>query len=51
MDEKIPIPLYAEHLHFLLTRCGWRVAKTRGHCTFGQKKFKKDFVIMNQVSK
>ena len=51
MHEKIPIPLYAEHLHFLLTRCGWRVTKTRGHYTFEQKKFKKGFVIMNQVSK
>ena len=51
IDEKILIPLYAEHLHFLLTRCGWRVAKTRGHYTFGQKKFKKDFVVMNQVSR
>ena len=27
MDEKIVIPLYAEHLHFLLSRCGWRVIK------------------------
>ena len=51
MHEKIPIPLYAEHLHFLLTRCSWRVTKTRGHYTFEQKKFKKGFVIMNQVSK
>ena len=51
MDEKIAIPLYAEHLHFLLTRCGWKVTKIRGHYTFEQKKFKKDFVIMNQVSR
>ena len=51
MDEKIAIPLYAEHLHFLLSRCGWRVTKIRGHYTFEQKKFKKDFVIMNQVSR
>ena len=51
MDEKIAIPLYAEHLHFLLSRCGWRVTKIRGHYTFEQKKFKRDFVIMNQVSK
>ena len=27
MDEKIVIPLYAEHLHFLLSRCVWRVIK------------------------
>ena len=51
MDEKIAIRLYAEHLHFLLSRCGWRVTKIRGHYTFEQKKFKRDFVIMNQVSR
>ena len=51
MDEKITIPLYAEYLHFLSTRCGWRVTKIRGHYTFEQKKFNKDFVIMNQVSR
>ena len=33
MGEKIAIPLYAEHLHFLLTRCGWKVTKIRGHYT------------------
>ena len=49
MDGKIAIPLYAEHLHFLLTRCGWKVTKIRGHYTFEQKKVKKVFVIMNQV--
>ena len=27
MDEKIRIPLYVEHLHLLLTRCGWRIGK------------------------
>ena len=51
MDEKIAIPLYAEHLHLLLSRYGWRVTKFRGHYTFEQKKFKMDFVIMNQVSR
>ena len=51
MDEEIVIPLYAEHLQFLLTRCGWKVTKIRGHYTFEQKKFQKDFVIMNQVSR
>ena len=25
MDKKITIPLYDEHLHFLLTRCEWKV--------------------------
>ena len=51
MDQKITISLYADHLHFLLTRCGWEVTKIRGHYTFEQKKFKKVFVIMNQVSR
>ena len=38
------------HLHFRLTRCGWKVTKIRRHYTFEQKKFKNDFVIMKQVS-
>lgn len=49
MDEKIAIPLYTEYLHFLLTRYGWKVKKILAHYTFKQKKFKKDFVIMNQI--
>ena len=32
-------------------RCGWKVTKIRGHYSFEQKKFKKHFVIMNQVSR
>ena len=51
IDEKIAIPLYTEHLHFFLSRCGWRVTKISGHYTIEQKKFKRDFVIMNQVSR
>ena len=43
MDEKIAIPLYADHLHFLLTRCGWRVTKIRGHFTFELKKIQERF--------
>ena len=50
MDKKIAISLYAEHLHLLMARCGWRVSNVRAHYTFEQSKFKKDFVIMNQVS-
>ena len=34
-----------------MTRCGWKVTKIGGHYTFEQKKIKKDFVIMNQVSR
>ena len=51
MDKKITIVLYAEHFHLLMTRCGWRVWNVRAHYTFEQSKFKKDFVIMNQVSR
>ena len=53
MDETIAIPLFAEHLHLLITRWEWRVRKIRGHYTFEQEqsKSKKEFVIMNQVSR
>ena len=51
MDKKIAIPLYAEHLHLLMTRCDWRVSNVGAHYNFEQSKFKKDFVIMNQVSR
>ena len=51
MDEKIEIPLYEDHLYCLLSKCCWKVTKIRVHYTFEQKEFKKDFVIMNQVSR
>ena len=41
MDKKFAIPLYAEHLHFLILRCGWRVSNERTHSTFEQSKLKK----------
>ena len=50
MDKKFHSPLYAEHLHFLLSKCGQRVRNVLAHYTFEQLKFKKDFVIMNHVS-
>ena len=37
-------------LRLLFTRCGWCVTKIREHYTFEQFKFKKDFVVMNQVT-
>ena len=49
MKKKIFLPLYAEHLQFLITRAGWLVTKIYAHYTFEQCAFKKDFVIMNQV--
>ena len=48
MKEKKFIPLYAEHIHFLLTRAGLLVTKIDAHCTFEQSPFKKEFVTMNQ---
>ena len=40
-DEKITIPFSVEHLHFLLTRFGWKVTKIRGHYTFEEKNSRK----------
>ena len=49
MDKKFAISLYAEYLHFLSSRSGWRFSDVRTHYTFEQSKFKKEFVIINQV--
>ena len=49
MEKKIFIPLYAEHLYFLVTSCGWKMTKFYAHYTFEQSKFKNDLIIMNQV--
>ena len=49
-DKKF-IPLYAEHIHFLVTRAGWLVTKIYQHFTYEQSKFKQDFVFMNQKSR
>ena len=49
-DQKY-IPLYAEDLHFLITRAGWLVTHIYEHFSFEQSKFKKDFVVMNQKSR
>ena len=45
------IPLYAEHLHFLIKRAGWLVTHIYEHFTYEQFKFKKDFVVMNQKAR
>ena len=49
MKRKVFIPLYAEHIHFLVKRAGCLVTKIYAHYTFEQSKFKKDFIIMNQI--
>ena len=51
MDKKNATLLYAEHLHLLISRCGWRVTKVRGHYTFEQSEFKEEFGVMNQISR
>ena len=48
LDEKKCIPLYSEHLHFLIKRAGWLVTSIYKHFTFEPSKFKEDFVIMYQ---
>ena len=48
-DANIAIPLYAEHLHLLISKCGWR--KNKRSLYLKQSKFKKELVIMNQVSR
>ena len=42
------IPLYAEHLHFLIKKAVWLVTKIYENYTFGRAKFKQEFVLMNQ---
>ena len=51
MKKKKNLPLYAEHLHFLIIRARRLVTKIYAHYTFEQSPFKKDFVMMNQVSR
>ena len=51
IDKKYFIPIYAEHLRFLITRCTWTVTRIYFHFTFEQEMFKKEFVISNQVAK
>ena len=51
LEEKNFIPLYAEHIHFLVKRAGWLVTKIYQRFTFEQSNFEKDFVVMNQKSK
>ena len=47
LKEKV-YTLYAEDLHFLITRTGWLITHIYQHFTFEQSKFNKDFVLMNQ---
>lgn len=47
MKQKRFIPLYTEHLHFLVSRARWLVTKIYKQHTFEQAPFTKEFVTMN----
>ena len=49
--EKKIIPMYLEHLAFVIKRTGWKVTQIHAHLTFEQKRFKKKFILMNQKSR
>ena len=51
MLKKRFIPMYLEHLAFVIKRAGWKVTKIHAHLTFEQKRFKKKFILMNQKSR
>ena len=48
MKEKKFVPLYVEHLHFLMTGARWVIIKIYKHYIFEQAPFKKEFVTINQ---
>lgn len=48
MKEKKFVPLYVEHLHFLVTGARWVIIKIYKHFIFEQAPFKKEFVTINQ---
>ena len=45
------VPIYLEELKFAIVRCGWKVTKLYKHYYFVQKRFKRDFIFMNQKSR
>ena len=49
--QKKCFPMYIEHLSIVIKRLGWHVTKIHKHITFEQQRFKKDFIIKNQVSR
>ena len=49
--QKRCFPMYIEHLSIVIKRLGWHVTKIHKHITFEQQRFKKDFIIKNQVSR
>lgn len=51
LKDKRFVTIYAEDLHFLVSRAGWLVTYIYAHYKFYQSKFKKEFVVMNQKSR
>ena len=51
MLKKTFLPMYLEHLAFVIKRAGWKVTKIHAHLTFEQKRFKEKFILMNQKSR
>ena len=51
MLKKNFLPMYLEHLAFVIKRAGWKVTKIHAHLTFEQKRFKEKFILMNQKSR
>ena len=44
-------PLYLEHLSFLIKRVGWKVTKVYSRITFEQERFKRKFILKNQLAR
>ena len=49
--RKRHLRMYIEHLAICIKRLGWKVTKTYSHITFEQERFKKNFIIKNQVAR
>ena len=48
---KCCVPIYLEDLKFAIVRCGWKVTRLYKHYYFEQKRFKRNFILMNQKSR
>ena len=51
MLQKRFLPMYLEHLAFVIKRAGWKVTKIHAHLTFEHKCFLKKCIEMNQKSR
>ena len=51
MLKKKFLPMYLEHLAFVIKRADWKVTKIHAHLTFEQKRLKEKFILMNQKSR